>query len=153
LYVAITEKRVNWILDADIEGFFDNIDRDWLVRFIEHRVGDKRLVRLILKWLKAGIVEGTDWSDNGKGTPQGAVVSPLLANVFLHYVFDLWIDPWRKQHAKGDCIAVRYADDFVIGFEHEADARACLEALGGRLGKFGLTSSSEENSLDRVWSR
>ena len=120
LYVAITEKRVNWILDADIEGFFDNIDRDWLVRFIEHRVGDKRLVRLILKWLKAGIVEGTDWSDNGKGTPQGAVVSPLLANVFLHYVFDLWIDPWRKQHAKGDCIAVRYADDFVIGFEHDA---------------------------------
>ena len=147
LYVAITEKRVNWILDADIEGFFDNIDRDWLVRFIEHRVGDKRLVRLILKWLKAGIVEGTDWSDNGKGTPQGAVVSPLLANVFLHYVFDLWIDPWRKQHAKGDCITVRYADDFVIGFEHEADARACLEALGGRLGKFGLNLHPKKTRL------
>ena len=87
LYVAITEKRVNWILDADIEGFFDNIDRDWLVKFIEHRVGDKRIIRLIQKWLHAGIIEGTDWSDNGKGTPQGAVLSPLLANVFLHYVF------------------------------------------------------------------
>jgi len=138
LYVAITEKRVNWILDADIEGFFDNIDRDWLVKFIEHRVGDKRIVRLIQKWLHAGIIEGTDWSDNGKGTPQGAVLSPLLANVFLHYVFDLWIDQWRKRHATGDCIVIRYADDFVIGFEHEADARACLEALGERLQQFGL---------------
>jgi len=147
LYVAITEKRVNWILDADIEGFFDNIDRDWLVKFIEHRVGDKRIVRLILKWLHAGIVEGTDWSDNGKGTPQGAVLSPLLANVFLHYVFDLWIDQWRTQHAKGDCIAIRYADDFVIGFEHEADARACLESLGERLGKFGLNLHPKKTRL------
>ena len=138
LYVAITEKRVNWILDADIEGFFDHIDRDWLVKFIEHRVGDKRIVRLIQKWLNAGVIEGTDWSDHGKGTPQGAVLSPLLANVFLHYVFDLWIDQWRKRPAKGDCIVIRYADDFVIGFEHEADARACLEALGARLQQFGL---------------
>jgi group II intron reverse transcriptase/maturase len=147
LYVAITEKRVNWILDADIEGFFDNINRDWLVKFIEHRVGDKRIVRLILKWLNAGIVEGTDWSDNGKGTPQGAVLSPLLANVFLHYVFDLWIDQWRTQHAKGDCIVIRYADDFVIGFEHEADARACLEALSERLGKFGLNLHPKKTRL------
>ena len=91
LYVGITEKRVNWVLDADIEGFFDNIDRDWLIKFIEHRVGDRRIVRLIRKWFNAGIIEGSDWSDNGKGTPQGAVISPLLANVFLHYVFDLWI--------------------------------------------------------------
>jgi group II intron reverse transcriptase/maturase len=147
LYVAITEKRVNWILDADLEGFFDNIDRDWLVKFIEHRVGDKRIVRLILKWLNAGIVEGTDWSDDGKGTPQGAVLSPLLANVFLHYVFDLWIDQWRKRHAKGDCIVIRYADDFVIGFEHEADARACLEALGERLGNFGLNLHPKKTRL------
>ena len=133
LYVAITEKRVNWILDADIEGFFDNIDRDWLIKFIEHRVGDKRVVRLIQKWLNAGIIEGTDWSDNGKGAPQGAVLSPLLSNVFLHYVFDLWINQWRGRHAQGDCVVIRYADDFVIGFKHEADARACQEALHERL--------------------
>jgi RNA-directed DNA polymerase len=138
LYVAITEKRVNWILDADIEGFFDNINRDWLVKFIEHRVGDKRIVRLIQKWLNAGIIEGTDWSDNGKGTPQGAVLSPLLANVFLHYVFDLWINQWRSRHAKGAVTVIRYADDFVIGFEREADARACWEALAERLSQFGL---------------
>jgi RNA-directed DNA polymerase len=147
LSVAITDKRVNWILDADIEGFFDNIDRDWLVKFIEHRVGDKRVVRLILKWLKAGIIEGTDWSDTGKGTPQGAVLSPLLANVFLHYVFDLWMDQWRKRNATGDCIVIRYADDFVIGFEHEADARACLETLGERLGKFGLNLHPKKTRL------
>ncbi len=139
LCVGITAKRVNWVLDADIEGFFDNIDRDWLVKFIEHRVGDKRIVRLIQKWLNAGIIEGTDWSDTGTGTPQGAVISPLLANIFLHYVFDLWIDWWRKRYAKGNCIVVRYADDFVIGFEHESDARACLSALHQRMEKFGLT--------------
>lgn len=147
LYVAITEKRVNWILDADIEGFFDNIDRDWLVKFIEHRVGDKRIVRLIQKWLHAGIIEGTDWSDNGKGTPQGAVLSPLLANVFLHYVFDLWINQWRRRHAKGQCVVVRYADDFVIGFEYESDARACLESLGERLGEFGLNLHPKKTRL------
>ena len=138
---------MNWILDADIEGFFDNIDRDWLVKFIEHRVGDKRIVRLILKWLNAGIIEGTEWSDNGKGTPQGAVLSPLLANVFLHYVFDLWINQWRKRHAKGDCVVIRYADDFVIGFEHEADARACLESLGKRLQEFGLNLHPKKTRL------
>ncbi len=147
MYVAITEKRVNWILDADIEGFFDNIDRDWLIKFIEHRVGDKRIVRLIQKWLNAGIIEETDWSDNGKGTPQGAVLSPLLANVFLHYVFDLWIHQWRKRHAKGDCFVIRYADDFVIGFEHEADARACLESLAERLRKFGLNLHPKKTRL------
>jgi len=147
LYVGITEKRVNWILDADIEGFFDNIDRDWLVRFIEHRVGDKRIVRLILKWLNAGIIEGTQWSDNGSGTPQGAVLSPLLANIFLHYVFDLWIDWWRRHHARGHCIVVRYADDFVIGFEHQSDAQACLEALHGRFSKFGLRLHPQKTRL------
>lgn len=157
LYVGITEKRVNWILDADIEGFFDNIDRDWLVKFIEHRVGDKRIVRMILKWLNAGIVEGTEWSDSGKGTPQGAVLSPLLANIFLHYVFDLWIDWWRRQHAKGNCIVIRYADDFVIGFEHESDAHACHQALRQRMDKFGLTLHPTKTRLiefgRRGWAR
>jgi len=126
---------------------FDNIDRDWLVKFIEHRVGDKRIVRLIQKWLNAGIIEGTQWSDTGKGAPQGAVISPLLANVFLHYVFDLWIDQWRKLCARGDCIVVRYADDIVIGFEHEADARACLEALDKRLQTFGLNLHPKKTRL------
>lgn len=145
--MAITEKRVNWILDADIEGFFDNIDRDWLVKFLEHRVGDRRIIRLIRKWLNAGIIEGTDWSDTGKGTPQGAVLSPLLANVFLHYVFDLWINQWRRRHARGACVVVRYADDFVIGFEHESDARACLQALGERLRGFGLNLHPKKTRL------
>jgi group II intron reverse transcriptase/maturase len=147
LYVAITEKRVNWILDADIEGFFDNIDRDWSVKFLEHRVGDKRIVRLIQKWLGAGIIEGTDWTDTLRGTPQGAVLSPLLANVYLHYVFDLWMQQWRRRHAKGECYVVRYADDFVIGFEHESDAQACLAALGKRMDEFGLKLHPEKTRL------
>jgi len=147
LATGIDQKRVNWILDADIEGFFDHIDRDWLVKFIEHRVGDIRIVRLILKWLNAGIIEGTDWSDNGKGTPQGAILSPILANVFLHYVFDLWINQWRTRHSRGDMIVVRYADDFVIGFEHEADARECLESLHQRLGEFGLRLHPKKTRL------
>ena len=136
--VGITEKRVNWIIDADIKGFFDEIDRDWLIKFIEHRIGDKRLIRLIQKWLNAGIIEETDWSDSGKGTPQGGILSPLLANVFLHYVLDLWFDQWRKRHSHGNCIIIRYADDFVLGFEHEVDARTCLAALTERMTKFSL---------------
>jgi len=147
LSVAITEKRVNWILDADIEGFFDNIDRDWLIKFIEHRIGDRRIVRLIQKWLGAGIIEGTDWTDTGRGTPQGAVLSPLLANVYLHYVFDLWMQQWRGRHAQGECYVVRYADDFVIGFEFEQDARACLAALGERMKAFGLKLHPEKTRL------
>jgi RNA-directed DNA polymerase len=147
LAFAVHEKRVNWVLDADIQGFFDEIDRDWLVKFLEHRIGDKRILRLIHKWLNAGIIEGTDWSDTGKGTPQGAVLSPLLANVFLHYVFDLWIQQWRKRHGKGQCIVVRYADDFVLGFETEVDARACLEALRDRMQKFGLTLHPDKTRL------
>ncbi len=147
LAVGIDEKRVNWILDADIEGFFDAIDRDWLVKFLEHRIGDKRIVRLILKWLNAGIIEGGEWKDDGRGTPQGAVLSPLLANVFLHYVFDLWIHQWRKRYAQGDVVVVRYADDIVIGFEHEADARQCLESLRQRLGDFGLTLHPKKTRL------
>jgi group II intron reverse transcriptase/maturase len=148
LYVGITEKRVNWILDADIQGFFDQINRDWLVKFIEHRIGDTRIVRMIQKWLNAGIIEDTEWSDTGKGTPQGAILSPLLANVFLHYVLDLWFHAhWRKHFATGQCVIVRYADDFVIGFENEADARACLTALQGRLADFGLTLHPQKTRL------
>ena len=144
---AIYERRVNWVLDADIQGFFDEIDRDWLIKFLEHRIGDRRILRLIRKWLNAGIIEGTDWSDTGRGTPQGAVLSPLLANVFLYYVFDLWINQWRTRHCKGQCIVVRYADDFVIGFETEVDAKACLNALKERLQKFGLKLHPKKTRL------
>jgi len=147
LAYAISEERVNWVLDADIQGFFDEIDRDWLIKFLEHRIGDRRILRLIRKWLNAGIIEGVDWSDTGKGTPQGAVISPLLANVFLHYVLDLWINQWRTRHCRGKCIVVRYADDFVIGFETEADARACLEALKTRFEQFGLVMHPEKTRL------
>ena len=147
LAYAIYEKRVNWVLDADIQGFFDEINRDWLIKFLEHRIGDRRMLRLIRKWLSAGIIEGTDWSDTGKGTPQGAVFSPLLANVFLHYVFDQWINQWRNRHCAGQCIVVRYADDFVLGFEREADAKACLAALQERLQKFGLKLHPEKTRL------
>jgi group II intron reverse transcriptase/maturase len=138
LAVVVAEKRVNWILDADIEGFFDEIDRDWLIKFLEHRVGDKRIIRLIRKWLHAGIIEFSDLTDTGRGTPQGAVISPLLANVYLHYVLDLWVQQWRRRHAQGECYIIRYADDFVVGFEHESDARAFHAALEVRMQTFGL---------------
>ena len=147
LAYGICEKKVNWVLDADIKGFFDEIDRSWLVKFLEHRVGDHRMIRLIQKWLNAGIIEDTDWSDDGKGTSQGSVISPLLANVYLHYVFDLWINQWRKRHCQGNCIVVRYADDFVIGFENEAEAHACLDALKERLAKFGLQLHPDKTRL------
>jgi group II intron reverse transcriptase/maturase len=147
LAYAIYEKRVNWVLDADIQGFFDEIDRDWLIKFLEHRIGDRRILRLIRKWLNAGIIEETDWSDTGKGAPQGAVLSPLLSNVFLHYVFDQWINQWRTRHSKGQCIVVRYADDFVIGFETEAEAKACLQALQQRLQEFGLSLHPQKTRL------
>jgi group II intron reverse transcriptase/maturase len=138
LSVALTSKRVNWILDADIEGFFDAIDHTWLIRFLEHRVGDPRILRLIRKWLRAGVSEEGEWSETTVGTPQGAVISPFLANVFLHFVLDLWIEWWRKNRCRGDVVVVRYADDFVIGFENYSEARACLEELRARLAKFGL---------------
>lgn len=138
LNVAITSKRVNWILDADIAGFFDTIDHAWLIRFLEHRIGDRRILRLVRKWLRAGVSEEGEWSETKVGVPQGSVISPLLANVFLHYVLDLWVQWWRTKHCHGDVIVVRYADDFVIGFENHSEAKACLEALRTRLSKFGL---------------
>ena len=147
LSVAVVTKKVNWILDADIKGFFDNIDHQWLIKFLEHRIGDRRILRLIIKWLKAGIIEDGDWSDTTLGTPQGAVISPLLANVVLHYVFDLWIEWWRKEHCRGDVIVVRYADDFVIGFEHQREAVQCHKVLRDRFGKFGLTLHEDKTRL------
>jgi group II intron reverse transcriptase/maturase len=147
LYVGITKRKVNWILDADIRGFFDNISHEWLMKFLEHRIADRRMLRLLKKWLRAGVSEDGEWSPTKIGTPQGAVISTVLANVFLHYVLDLWINQWRKYHAEGEVIIVRYADDFVIGFHEESDARKCLTALRERFAKFGLELHPEKTRL------
>jgi len=147
LFVGISRRKVNWIIDADIRGFFDNISHEWLMKFVEHRIADKRMLRLLKKWLRAGVSEDGEWSATKVGTPQGAVISPLFANVFLHYVLDLWINDWRKRQAKGEVIIVRYADDCVIGFREESDARRCLAALGERLAKFGLALHPEKTRL------
>jgi RNA-directed DNA polymerase len=154
LAVGIGQRKVNWILDADIAGFFDAVNHDWLIKFIEHRIGDRRVVRLIRKWLKAGVMEDGQVTPGEVGTPQGAVVSPLLANIYLHYVFDLWADQWRKRHAHGDVIMVRYADDIVAGFEHQADAERFLEDMRTRLAEFALTlQRADRLSLHRSASR
>lgn len=147
LSVGIQRKRVNYILDADIRGFFDNMSHEWTMRFIQHRVADQRIHRLIQKWLRAGVSEDGEWSETRVGTPQGAVISPLLANVYLHYVFDLWLEAWRKKIAKGEIIAVRYADDLVVGFEHRAEAERFLEEFRERLVKFGLELHPEKTRL------
>ncbi|MFM8533013.1 MAG: group II intron reverse transcriptase/maturase [Acidimicrobiia bacterium] len=147
LSVAISETRVNWILDADIRSFFDRLSQQWLVRFLEHRIGDERIVRLVRKWLKAGVLEAGEWIVSETGTPQGAVASPLLANVYLHYVFDLWALQWRRREATGNVIFVRYADDIVAGFEHEADARRFWDAMRARFEKFGLALNEEKTRL------
>ena len=147
LYVGITKRKVNWIIDADIRGFFDNISHEWLMKFLEHRIADRRMLRLLKKWLRAGVSEDGEWSPTKVGTPQGAVISPLYANVFLHYVLDLWINDWRQRHAQGEVIIVRYADDFVIGFREESDARRCLAALRERFAKFGLELHPEKTRL------
>lgn len=147
LCVGVSRKKVNWILDADVKGFFDNVDHQWLMKFIEHRISDKRILRLIGKWLRAGVSEDGEWSKTTVGTPQGAVISPLLANIYLHYVLDLWIKHWRKQRGRRDIVVVRYVDDFVIGFESKADAEACLEELQQRVGKFGLELHPEKTRL------
>ena len=139
LCVGINSKKVNWILDADIRSFFDTVSHDWLIRFVEHRVGDKRIIRLIRKWLRAGVLEDGIVSISEKGTAQGAVISPLLANIYLHYAFDLWAERWRRREATGDMIIVRYADDFIVGFEHESDARRFLAAMRERLEEFALS--------------
>jgi RNA-directed DNA polymerase len=120
---GIVRRQVNWILDADIRGFFDNLSHEWLMTFVQHRIADPRILRLIRKWLRAGVSEDGEWSETKIGTPQGAVISPLLANIYLHYAFDLWVDAWREKIATGDLIVIRYADDLVVGFQHKADAR------------------------------
>ena len=147
LYVGIETRKVNWMIDADIRGFFDNISHEWLMQFLEHRIADPRMLRLLRKWLRAGVSEDGEWSPTEVGTPQGAVISPLLANVFLHYVLDLWINDWRARHARGEVTIVRYADDFVIGFREESDARNCLAALRKRLTEFGLELHPEKTRL------
>lgn len=147
LVVAITSKKVNYILDADIRGFFDEVNRSWLTRFLEHRIGDPRILHLIQKWLKAGILEDGVVTNSEKGTPQGSVASPLLANVYLHYAFDLWAKRWRRREATGDMIIVRYADDIVVGFEHESDARRFWDAMRERLQEFSLSLHPEKTRL------
>jgi len=145
--VGIERKKVNWVLDADISGFFDAIDHECLVKFVRHRIADERVVRLIQKWLKAGVLEDGRRTEVEVGTPQGGVISPLLANIYLHYVFDLWAHQWRKRHASGEVIVVRYADDFIVGFESEADAMQFQQELGERLAKFGLKLHPDKTRL------
>lgn len=147
LAMGIHSRRVNWILDADIRSFFDQIDQRWLRRFLEHRIGDERILRLVSKWLKAGVMEDGQFSVSDKGTPQGAVISPLLANVYLHYVFDLWAEQWRRRQAKGKMIIVRYADDLIVGFEYEADARRFWDAMRERFEHFGLELHGDKTRL------
>src|SRR6516165_4638225 len=147
LWVGIMGKKVNWVLDADIQSFFDTISLDWLVKFLEHRIADRRLLRLIQKWLRAGVSEDGQWTKSEVGTPQGAVSSPLLANVFLHYVFDLWVQQWRTKFATGAVIVVRYADDFLVGFQHRREAEQFLREPRERLGKFGLGLHPDKTRL------
>lgn len=147
LVVATVKRKVNFILDADIRSFFDTVNQQWLIRLVEHRIGDKRMVRLIQKWLKAGVLEDGVVNVSERGTGQGSVISPLLANVYLHYVFDLWADRWRRREASGDMIVVRYADDLIAGFERESDAKRFLEALRGRFEDFSLALHPEKTRL------
>jgi RNA-directed DNA polymerase len=146
LYVGIVRKKVNWVIDLDIKSFFDKIGHEWMIQFVEHRIGDQRVIRLIQKWLKAGVMKQGQWFETEEGTPQGAVISPILANLYLHYVLDLWVDQWRKK-ATGDVILVRYADDAVLGFQHREEAERFLEQLRERLAKFGLTLHPEKTRL------
>src|SRR3982751_390094 len=147
LAYGIKGRNVRWILDADIRAFFDTLSHDWLVRFVEHRIGDRRIVRLIQKWLKAGVLEQGLRVATEEGTPQGAVISPLLANIYLHYVYDLWVQAWRKRHATGDMVVVRYADDTIVGFEHQGDAVLFLRELEERLAAFALDLHPEKTRL------
>src|SRR3981189_728863 len=147
LAVGINSRKVNFILDADIRAFFDTVDHDWLIGFVEYRIGDKRIIRLIQKWLKVGVLEDGVVTASDRGTGQGSVISPLLANIYLHYVFDLWAERWRRRQATGDMIIVRYADDFIVGFEHESDARRFLDEMRERLGEFALSLHPDKTRL------
>ncbi len=147
LQTALMKERVNWVLDADIRSFFDSVDHEWLLRMLAQRVADPRILRLIRQWLRAGVLDGGEWQVTDKGTPQGAGISPLLSNIFLHYVLDLWAHAWRRREARGRVIVVRYADDFVMGFEYESDARGMMAALKQRLSKFGLALHEDKTRL------
>ena len=147
LAYGIKARKINWILDADITRFFDSLSPEWLVRFVECRIGDQRIIRLIQKWLKAGVLEEGRLIETMEGTPQGSVASPLLANVYLHYVYDLWVQQWRKRHATGDMIVVRYADDTIVGFQHRHEADRFLNDLKDRLAKFALSLHPEKTRL------
>ncbi len=147
LAVGISERKVNWILDADVSDFFSKLDQVWLKKFLEHRIADKRVLRLIDKWLAAGVIEDGKWSATTEGSPQGASVSPLLANVYLHYVFDRWVRQWRKRHARGDMIVTRFADDFVVGFQYLGDAKQFLNDLRKRFAKFNLELHPDKTRL------
>jgi len=147
LAAGIVGKKVNWVLDADFSDYFSSLDHQWLVKFLEHRIADRRVLRLIQKWLAAGVIENGSWTAFGEGVPQGASVSPLLANVYAHYVLDLWAHQWRTRHARGDVIVVRWADDFVVGFEHRQDAEWFWADLRDRLATFGLELNAEKTRL------
>jgi RNA-directed DNA polymerase len=147
LAYGIKGRYIWWVLDADIRSFFDSISHKWLIRFVEHRIGDRRIIRLIQKWLSAGVLEQGTWSVTETGTPQGAVISPLLANIYLHYVYDLWAQAWRKRQAAGDMIVIRYADDTIVGFQHQHDAELFLHDLKERLAKFALAVHPDKTRL------
>ncbi len=147
LYAGLLTRKVNWVLDGDISSFFDGLDHDWLVKFVEHRVADQRVVRLIRKWLNAGVLEQGEWSCSEEGTPQGGSASPLLANIYLHYVFDLWVRHWRRTKAKGDMIVVRWADDFVVGFQHPSEAERFHQELAERFARFKLKLHPEKTRV------
>ncbi|MCY3856824.1 MAG: group II intron reverse transcriptase/maturase [Rhodospirillales bacterium] len=148
LAFGIGRRKVNWIADADLRAYFDTIPRDWLIRFLEHRIGDRRVIRLIRKWLNAGVMDDGSWTDTGMGTPQGNIVSPCLANVFLHYVLDLWFHgKWRPNVPEGEAIIVRYADDIVVGFQHKRDAERYLCDVRERLDRFGLSLHPDKTRL------
>ena len=141
---------MNWVLDADIRDFFGQLDRVWLRKFLGHRIADKRVLRLIDRWLAAGVIEDGTWTESDKGSPQGASVSPLLANVYLHYVLDLWADWWRKRHARGHVIIVRFADDFTVGFEHREDAERFLERASRQVREVRAGAAPWQDPADRV---
>jgi group II intron reverse transcriptase/maturase len=147
LHTGLMTQRVNWVLDADIRSFFDSVDHEWMMRTLAVRVADRRVLRLIEQWLKAGVLESGEWSRTEAGTPQGAIISPLLANIFLHYALDIWAYLWRRRHARGPVVIVRYADDFVIGFQNRSEAEAMLVGLKERLSKFGLTLHEQKTRL------
>src|SRR6266851_428183 len=147
LYTGLLTRKVNWVLDGDISSFFDGLDHEWLIKFVEHRIADQRVVRLIRKWLNAGVLEQGEWTCSEEGTPQGGSASPLLANVYLHYVFDLWVQNWRKTKAKGDMIVVRWADDLVVGFQHPSEAERFHKELAERFARFKLKLHPEKTRV------